>query len=195
MKDTHLRLNLITSSIIVGIAVYVLISYASTQFSIANAQNMSNVTGATDNITLSKETNVHITKDTTIDYSIVEGVTVIGAFDNTYSITGDAKSLKDSKENVITTVQDDFMRSTAAGYIRAEGVTSALDGNASISSGNASSIANPFASPDTIKDRISSEISKSIDSISNMEFRLMAVHCDFDSLLTDWGCDVHPLFR
>jgi len=134
---------------------------------------------------------VHITKDSTIDYSIANGTVLIGAFNNSYTMTGDSKSLRSSKDLIISTVQDDFIKSPSAGYV--------LVGNNSSSTSTATgqTIANPFASIDTIKQNIQSKITESIRSLSNTSNNIKpaAIHCDFDSSLREWDCDVHPLYK
>ena len=66
------------------------------------------------NLIPSSSPSIHITKDTTLEYSIANGTVLIGAFDSSYSITGDAKSLRSSKNLIISTVEDDFIKSPSS---------------------------------------------------------------------------------
>lgn len=142
----------------------------------------------------SSSPSIHITKDTTLEYSIANGTVLIGAFDSSYSITGDAKSLRSSKNLIISTVEDDFIKSPSVGYVLVANNTSATTSNSTAATGQ-KNIANPFASTDTIKQNIQNKITESIDSLSssNSKVKFGNIHCDFGSSLRDWNCNVRSL--
>jgi hypothetical protein len=140
---------------------------------------------------------IHITKDTTLEYSISNGAVLIGAFDSSYSITGDAKSLRSAKNLIISTVEDDFIKSPSVGYVLVANNTAATtttSSNSTVATGQ-KNIANPFASTDTIKQNIQNKITGSIDSLStsNSKVKFGNIHCDFGSSLSDWNCNVRSL--
>lgn len=143
----------------------------------------------------SSSPSIHITKDTTLEYSIANGTVLIGAFDSSYSITGDAKSLRSSKNLIISTVEDDFIKSPSVGYVLVANNTSATTSSNSTAATGQKNIANPFASTDTIKQNIQNKITESIDSLSssNSKVKFGNIHCDFGSSLRDWNCNVRSL--
>lgn len=130
---------------------------------------------------------VKITSDRFVDYSISDGMLSIGTFHNSFAITGDPKSLSSSKDLIISGVNDDINRSAIIGYIRAENVTSANMTGAGMP--------NPFVSPQAVTEEIKSEITNAIDSSTKENWKLVEIHCTFDTVLSDWRCDVHPLFK
>ena len=148
------------------------------------------------NLVPSSSPSIHITKDTTLEYSIANGTVLIGAFDSSYSITGDAKSLRSSKNLIISTVEDDFIKSPSVGYVLVSNNTAATttSSNSTAATGQ-KNIANPFASTDTIKQNIQNKITESIDSLSssNSKVKFGNIHCDFGSSLRDWNCNVRSL--
>ena len=147
------------------------------------------------NLVPSSSPSIHITKDTTLEYSIANGTVLIGAFDSSYSITGDAKSLRSSKNLIISTVEDDFIKSPSVGYVLVANNTSTTTSSNSTAATGQKNIANPFASTDTIKQNIQNKITESIDSLSsnNSKVKFGNIHCDFGSSLHDWNCNVRSL--
>jgi hypothetical protein len=147
------------------------------------------------NLLPSSSSSIHITKDATLEYSIANGTVLIGAFDSSYSITGDAKSLRSSKNLIISTVEDDFIKSPSVGYVLVANNTSATTSSNSTAATGQKNIANPFASTDTIKQNIQNKITGSIDSLSssNSKVKFGSIHCDFGSSLRDWNCNVRSL--
>ena len=147
------------------------------------------------NLVPSSSPSIHITKDTTLEYSIANGTVLIGAFDSSYSITGDAKSLRSSKNLIISTVEDDFIKSPSVGYVLVANNTSATTSSNSTAATGQKNIANPFASTDTIKQNIQNKITESIDSLyrSNSKVKFGNIHCDFGSSLPDWNCNFRSL--
>jgi hypothetical protein len=143
----------------------------------------------------SSSSSIHITKDVTLEYSIANGTVLIGAFDSSYSITGDAKSLRSSKNLIISTVEDDFIKSPSVGYVLVANNTSATTSSNSTAATGQKNIANPFASTDAIKQNIQNKITGSIDSLSssNSKVKFGSIHCDFGSSLRDWNCNVRSL--
>src|ERR671932_48665 len=143
----------------------------------------------------SSSSSIHITKDVTLEYSIANGTVLIGAFDSSYSITGDAKSLRSSKNLIISTVEDDFIKSPSVGYVLVANNTSATTSSNFTAATGQKNIANPFASTDTIKQNIQNKITGSIDSLSssNSKVKFGNIHCDFGSSLRDWNCNIRSL--
>jgi hypothetical protein len=135
---------------------------------------------------------VHVTKDSTLEYSITKGTALIGSFGNSYSITGDSKSLVSSKDLIISTVQDDFIKSPSAGYVLARNNTAATTTTSNSGVATGQNVANPFASISTIKQNIQSKITESINSFYS-RIKFGNIHCDFGSLLSEWHCNVRSL--
>ncbi|MGH9993861.1 MAG: hypothetical protein ACRD4J_01320, partial [Nitrososphaeraceae archaeon] len=63
---------------------------------------------------------VQIVKDSMTTYNIVNNETeFLGAFDNTYTISGNSESLKGAENAIISAVRDDLNKSPTIGYIKA----------------------------------------------------------------------------
>lgn len=130
---------------------------------------------------------VQIVKDSMTTYNIVNNETeFIGAFDTTYTISGNSESLKGAENAIISAVLDDLNKSPTIGYIKA--------GNASTSSStdpqapNDLTLPNPFVDSATINQSVSQEVSNAIDSVDDLDVPIIDIKCDFEMNIEDWQC-------
>lgn len=139
---------------------------------------------------ISVNNTVHITKSSTSSYNIVDSQTgLVGAFDTLYLISGSSNSLGNSKQIIISTIQDDFDNSPTIGYVRLDNVTEEV-GGASLSA----SIVNPFADQQMINSTIAQHITSAIDSAHSLNNAMVAIKCDFGMIIKEWQCDYHSVF-
>jgi hypothetical protein len=134
-----------------------------------------------------EENVVHIIRDSMASYSLVNNETeFVGAFDATYSISGNSESLMSSHDVIISMIQNDFNRSPTVGYIKT-GNSSASSATESPVSSNLA-LTNPFADSTLINQTISQRISKAIESVEGLDVPLINIKCDFDANIEDWKC-------
>jgi hypothetical protein len=135
---------------------------------------------------------VHITKYTTNSYTISSGFSSIGTFDTTYTILGNITSIQNARDLIISTITKDYDSTPTIGYVKVAPQKTA-EGDASSSSSQPSTIANPFADKATINQRITSEIDKAMESSAKSNFVNLEIKCDFGMDLSDWKCSSHGL--
>jgi hypothetical protein len=135
---------------------------------------------------------VHITKYTTNSYTISSGFSSIGTFDTTYTILGNITSIQNARDLIISTITKDYDSTPTIGYVKVAPQKTA-EGDASSSSSQPSTIANPFADKATINQRIISEIDKAMESSAKSNFVNLEIKCDFGMDLSDWKCSSHGL--
>jgi hypothetical protein len=130
---------------------------------------------------------VQIVKDSMTTYNIVNNETeFLGAFDNTYTISGNSESLKGAENAIISAVRDDLNKSPTIGYIKA--------GNVSTSSSTDPqapddlTLTNPFVDSATVNQSISREVSNAIESVEGLDVPIIDIKCDFDMNIEDWQC-------
>ncbi len=134
---------------------------------------------------------VHITKYTTNSYTISSGFSSIGTFDTTYTILGNITSIQNARDLIISTITKDYDSTPTIGYVKV--APQKTEGEASSSSSQPSTIANPFADKATINQRITSEIDKAMESSAISNFVNLEIKCDFGMDLSDWKCSSHGL--
>jgi hypothetical protein len=135
---------------------------------------------------------VHITKDTTNSYTLSSGFTSIGTFDTTYTILGNITSIENTRDLIISTITKDYDSTPTVGYVKVAPQNTSQE-DASSSSPQQSTIANPFADKATINQRITTEIQKAIESAAKSNFANLEIRCDFGMALSDWKCTSHSL--
>jgi hypothetical protein len=130
---------------------------------------------------------VQIIKDSMTTYNIVNNETeFLGAFDTTYTISGDSESLRGAENAIISAVRDDLNKSPTIGYIKA--------GNVSTSSSTDPlapddlTLPNPFVDSATVNQSIGLEVSKAIESVGSLDVPIINIKCDFDMNIEDWQC-------
>ena len=136
-----------------------------------------------------QQTIVHITKDGTNSYVISGGSSSIGTFDTSYRIVGERSAVRASEELIITTITEDFRRSPTIGYVSA-GTTTTNTGGTAQDTTTGATLPNPFATPEQITERITSELRRVIGSAENNtpQGQLVEIKCDFGMTLDDMRC-------
>ncbi|MFL6474310.1 MAG: hypothetical protein ACJ701_04790 [Nitrososphaera sp.] len=131
---------------------------------------------------------IYITKDGTNSYFLSGGSTSVSSFDTTYRIAGERSAIKSAENLIATTVTDDFKESPTIGYVEASNMTNATSAAAG------ATLPNPFASPEQISERITSELSRVIGEVENNtpQGQLVEIKCDFGMTLDDMRCHTVP---
>jgi hypothetical protein len=135
---------------------------------------------------------IHITKDGTNSYVISGGSSSIGSFDTTYRIVGERSAVRASEDLIITTITSDYSTSPTIGYVSAGNMTTTTAGN---TADTAATLPNPFASPEQITERITSDLRRVISEAENNtpQGQLVEINCDFGMTLDDMRCQSTPL--
>jgi hypothetical protein len=135
---------------------------------------------------------IHITKDGTNSYVLSGGTSSIGSFDTTYRVVGERSAVRTSEGLIISTITSDYSSSPTIGYVRAGNLTAtATDATAD----TGTTLPNPFASPEQITERITSELRRVISEAENNtpQGQLVEINCDFGMTLDDMRCQSTPL--
>ena len=135
---------------------------------------------------------IHITKDGTNSYVISGGSSSIGSFDTTYRIVGERSAVRASEDLIITTITSDYSTSPTIGYVSAGNTTTTT---ASGTADTGATLPNPFASPEQITERITSDLRRVISEAENNtpQGQLVEINCDFGMTLDDMRCQSTPL--
>jgi hypothetical protein len=136
---------------------------------------------------------IHITKDGTNSYIISGGSSSVGTFDTTYRVVGERSTIGTSEDLIITTITDDFSSSPTIGYVLATNMTT----TGGATNATAASLPNPFATPEQITERITSELRRVITEAedSTTEGQHVEIKCDFGMSLEDMRCHHVPLLE
>jgi hypothetical protein len=135
---------------------------------------------------------IHITKDGTNSYVLSGGTSSVGSFDTTYRIVGERSVVRTSEDLIITTITSDYSSSPTIGYVSAGNMTATTTGG---TADTGATLPNPFASPEQITERITSEIRRVISEPENNtpQGQLVEINCNFGMTLDDMGCQSTPL--
>lgn len=165
-------------SIIIGILAVIGASIWSVSISTANAQ--SNYI-------------IKVAKTTQGDFNVTNGATYVGSFfDTTYTMVGTATDFIKAKDALISSIIDDFSKSSTIGYIKINNTVTHI-------STNVTGIANPFASKDQIDEKVKSVLSYALDKIEHpvgitpIIGDSRQIKCEFGNILQDFWCDI-PTF-
>ena len=126
---------------------------------------------------------VHIIKDATNSYTLSGSSSHVGSFDTTYRIAGERSAIRSAENLIISTITHDFRNSPTIGYIRATGGGSGATGT---EAGHPS----PFATPQHITERITSELRSAITEAQGQH---VEIKCDFGMSLENMRCHHGPL--
>jgi hypothetical protein len=170
------------------IASLIIGSISVSSFGGASAQNSSmaqnsSLVGSSD--TSRGSGHVELSKVATSTTTITGQATFVGGFDTTYSITGSPWDIKNSKDLIVSSVQDDFGKSSTIGYIKASGTAEGAS--------NMTALANPFASNEQINQKIQELLNKSIEAASDSKTDLVQIKCIFGNSLGLFSCLEYPL--
>jgi len=111
----------------------------------------------------------------------------VAGFDTKYNITGTPMKIKESKDLVISSIVEDFAKSSIVGYVKSSKSVSNLSGKTEIE--------NPFASNEQINQRIQELLSKSIENATSSNAQLIEIQCLFSNNLDAFSCSAFPLLR
>ncbi len=136
---------------------------------------------------------IHITKHGTNSYVISGGSSSVGSFDTTYRVVGERSAIRASEDLIISTITDDFSSSPTIGYVRATNMTATTGAAAA----DAATLPNPFATPEQITERITSELRRVITEAENntTQGQHVEIKCDFGMTLDDMRCHYIPLLE
>ena len=139
-----------------------------------------------------QHTIIHITKDGTNSYVISGGSSSIGSFDTTYRIVGERSAVRASEDLIITTITSDYSSSPTIGYVSADNMTATATGG---TANTGATLPNPFASPEQITERITSDLRRVISEAENNtpQGQIVEINCDFGMTLDDMHCQSTPL--
>jgi hypothetical protein len=168
-----------------------------TPITLGTTEQAANDTAATDTTITSptagqEQQTIHITKDGTNSYVISGGTSSIGSFDTTYRIVGERSAVRTSEDLIITTITSDYSSSPTIGYVSAGNMTATTTGG---TADTGATLPNPFASPEQIAERITSELRRVIsESEDNTpQGQLVEINCNFGMTLDDMRCQSTPL--
>jgi hypothetical protein len=130
---------------------------------------------------------IHITKDSTNSYVISGGSSSIGSFDTTYRIAGERSAIRSAENLIIDTITSDFSSSPTIGYVMAANMTTT-------GGGDTTALPNPFASPEQITERITSELRRVITEAetNTPQGQQVEIKCDFGMSLDEMRCHHVP---
>ena len=131
---------------------------------------------------------IYIIKHGSNSYTLSGGSSSVGSFDTTYRIAGERSAIKSSENLVISTVTDDFKESPTIGYIET------TTGSSSSTAGGAT-LPNPFASPEQITERITTELRRVINEAESgtSQGQHVEIKCTFGMSLEDMHCNYSTL--
>jgi hypothetical protein len=135
-----------------------------------------------------QQQSIHITKDSTNSYVISGGSSSVGSFDTTYRIAGERSAVRASEDLIITTITDDFRSSPTIGYVTAGTATD-------VAVQDTATLPNPFATPEQVTERITSELRRIITEAENntSQGQFVEINCNFGMMLDEMHCHHIPL--
>jgi len=136
---------------------------------------------------------IKVAKTTEGDFTVTDGASYIGTyFDTTYTMTGTATDFIKAKDVLMTSILDDFRKSTTIGYIK-------MNNTVTPTNNDMAGLANPFVSKEQIDEKIKSVLSYALDKIEHpVEITpdigdSRQIKCAFGNTLNDFWCDI-PTF-
>jgi hypothetical protein len=136
---------------------------------------------------------IKVAKTSEGDFIVINGASYVGStFNTTYTMTGTAPNFTKAGDTLITSIIDDFDKSSTIGYIK-------MNNTNNQSSGNITGLTNPFVSQDQINQKIKSVLTYALDKIEHPvgitpnvgDSR--EIKCKFGNILNDFWCDI-PTF-
>ena len=131
-----------------------------------------------------QQTTIHIIKDGTNSYIISGAMSSIGSFDTTYRVVGETSAIRSAENLIISTITDDFSSSPTIGYITPGGTTTDTGATPE------PTLPSPFATPEQITERITSELRRVITEAENNtpQGQHVEIKCDFGMTLDEMQC-------
>ena len=135
---------------------------------------------------------IKVVKTSEGDFIVMNGASYVGPFETTYTMTGTAPNFTKAKDTLVTSIIDDFSKSSTIGYIK-------MNNTNNQSSGNITGLANPFVNQAQINQKITSVLTYALGKIEHPvgitppigESR--EIKCKFGNILNDFWCDI-PTF-
>ena len=133
-----------------------------------------------------QQSTIHIIKHGSNSYAISGGSSSVGSFDTTYTIAGERSAIRSAENLIISTITHDFRTSPTIGYIRAGGTSA---------TGTDATLPNPFATPEQITERITTELRRVISEAESntSQGQHVEIKCNFGMTLEDMRCHYSPL--
>ena len=134
---------------------------------------------------------IHITKHGTNSYIISGGSSSVGSFDTTYRVVGERSAIRASEDLITATIISDFSSSPTIGYVMVGNTTTTTTAGAA----DGTTLPNPFATPEQINERITSDLRRVIGEAENnaSQGQYVEIKCEFGMALEDMRCHYIPL--
>jgi hypothetical protein len=145
-----------------------------------------NTTTSTTTSTAGQQPPIYITKHGTNSYAISGEMSSVGSFHTTYTVVGERTAIRSAENLIISTVVSDYSSSPTIGYVTV--------GNTTTTAANAT-LPNPFASPQEIAEKITTELRRVISEAENntLQGQYVEIKCIFGMTLEDMRCNYIPL--
>jgi hypothetical protein len=139
---------------------------------------------------------IHITKHSTNSYVLSGGSSSVGSFDTTYRVLGERSAIRASEDLIIDTITSDFSSSPTIGYVMVGNMTTTTTTSGGATADTAT-LPNPFATPEQITERITSDLRRVISEAENntVEGQNVEINCGFGMTLDDMQCHYIPLLE
>ena len=136
---------------------------------------------------------INVAKTTEGDFTVTNGASYVGSsFETTYSMRGTTTDFVEARDELTSSILDDFSKSPTIGYIK-------INSTDTRTNTNVTGFANPFASKEQIDGKVKSVLSYALDKIErpvgiapdvgdSRELR-----CEFGNVLDEFWCDI-PTF-
>lgn len=166
-----------------------------------NSTNATNATtGATTTTTppppaagqQQQQQTILITRHGSNSYVISGSSSSVGSFDTTYRVAGERSAIRGAEHLIISTITDDFRKSPTIGYITPNSTTTT-----GTTTAPKPTLPNPFATPDQITERITTEVRRVISEAESntSQGQYVEIKCNFGMSLEDMQCNYHPLLQ
>ena len=138
-----------------------------------------------------QQQNILIIKHGSNSYVISGSSSSVGSFDTSYRVAGERSAIRAAEHLIISTITDDFRKSPTIGYITPSSTT------ATGTTAPEPTLPNPFASPEQITERITTELRRVIgEAESNTsQGQYLEIKCNFCMSLENMRCHYHPLLQ
>jgi hypothetical protein len=165
-----------------------------------NATNATNATtGATTTTTpppaagqqQQQQQTIQIIKHGSNSYVISGSSSSVGSFDTTYRVAGERSAIRAAEHLIISTITDDFRKSSTIGYITPGSTTTTG------TTAPEPTLPNPFATREQITERITTELRRVISEAESntSQGQHVEIKCNFGMSLEDMRCHYHPLLQ
>ena len=143
-----------------------------------------------------QQSTVHIIKDGTNSYVISGGSSSVGSFDTTYRVVGERSAIRSEENLIVSTITHDFRTSPTIGYITT-GSASPTDTAQDAATTTSTTLPNPFATPEQITERITTELRSVISEAerNTSQGQFAEIKCNFGNTLEDMRCHYVALLQ